>query len=62
MELFPDLFDGVGTTKGVQVKLGVDPLVDPVIQPQRKIPQAMVVPLKHEIECCNILRPSENSM
>ena len=50
MELFPELFDGVGTIKDVIMKLNVDQSIIPVIQPPRKIPQAMVDPLKHEIE------------
>ena len=50
MELFPELFDGIGTIKDAIVKLNVDQSVIPVIQPPRKIPQAMVEPLKHEIE------------
>ena len=50
MELFPELFDGVGTIKDAIVKLNVDQSIIPVIQPLRKIPQAMVDPLKQEIE------------
>ena len=50
MELFPELFDGIGTIKDAIVKLNVDQSVILVIQPPRKIPQAMVEPLKHEIE------------
>ena len=50
MELFPELFDGVGTIKDAIVKLNVDQSIIPVIQPPRKIPQAMVDPLKHKIE------------
>ena len=50
MELFPELFDGVGTIKDTIVKLNVDESITPVIQPPRKIPQAMVDPLKQEIE------------
>ena len=46
MELFPDIFDGVSTIEGAQVKLDVDP----VIKPPRKIPQAMVEPIKCEID------------
>ena len=51
MELFPDLFDGVGTIKDAVVKLDVNKFITPVIRPPRKIPQAMVEPLKHEIDC-----------
>ena len=50
MELFPELFDGVSTIKDAIVKLNVDQCIIPVIQPPRKIPQAMGDPLKHEIE------------
>ena len=49
MELFPELFDGVGTIKDAIVKLNVDQSIILVIQQPRKIPQAMVDPLKHEI-------------
>ena len=50
MVLFPELFDGVGTIKDAIVKLNMDQSIIPVIQLPRKIPQAMVDPLKHEIE------------
>ena len=50
MELFPDLFDGVGTIKDAIVKLNVNKSITPVIQPPRKIPQVMIDPLKQEIE------------
>ena len=55
MELFPDLFDGIGTLKDAVVKLDIDDSITPVIQPPRKIPQAMVEPLKCEIEWMNNL-------
>ena len=50
MELYPDLFEGVGSMDGVQVKLDVDPSIPPVVQPPRKIPQAMINPLRKEID------------
>ena len=50
MELFPELFDGVGTIKDTIMKLNVDKSITPVIQTPRKIPQAMIDPLKQEIE------------
>ena len=50
MELFPELFDGIGTIKDVIVKLNVDDSITPVIQPPRKIPQVMLDLLKQEIE------------
>ena len=50
MELYPDLFEGVGTIDGAEVKLDIDPSVPPVVQPPRKILQAMIEPLKKEID------------
>ena len=50
LKLFPDLFDRVGTIRDAIVKLDVNKSITPVIQPPRKIPQAMVEPLKHEID------------
>ena len=50
MELYPDLFEGVGTMDGAKVKLDIDPSIPPVVQPPRKIPQAMIEPLKKEID------------
>ena len=50
LELFPELFDGIGTMKYAEVILDVNPDVEPVVQPPRKIPQAMVKPLKCEID------------
>ena len=50
MELYPDLFKDVGTMDGAQVKLDIDPSIPPVVQPPRKIPQAMIEPLKKEID------------
>ena len=51
MEFFPDLFDGIGAIKDAVVKLDVKKSITPVIQPPHKMPQAMVEPLKQEIEC-----------
>ena len=50
VELYPDLFEGVSTMTGAEVKLDVDLSIPPVIQPPHKIPQAMVEPLKKEID------------
>ena len=50
MELYPDLFEGGGTMDGAKVKLDVGPSIPPVVQPPRKIPQAMIEPLKKEID------------
>ena len=61
MELFPELFDGVGTIKDTIVKLNVDESITPVIQPPRKIPQAMIDPLKQEIERMMTLGVIRNS-
>ena len=46
MELCPDLFEGVSTINGAEVKLDVDLTIPPVVQPPRKIPQALIEPLK----------------
>ena len=51
MELYPDLFEGVSTNQSAKVKLDVDPNIPSVVQPPRKIPSAMVKPLKKEIDC-----------
>ena len=51
LELFPDLFDGVGTIKDAVVKLDLNKSITLVIQPPRKIPQVIVELLKHEIDC-----------
>ena len=48
MEFYPDLFEGVGTMDGAQVKLDIDPSIPPVVQPPRKIPQAIIEPLKRD--------------
>ena len=37
MELFPDLFEGVGTMDSAEVKLDEDTSIPPVVQPPRKI-------------------------
>ena len=50
MELYPDLFGDVGTMDSAEVELDVDPSVPPVVQPARKIPQAIINPLKKEID------------
>ena len=39
MELFPDLFEGIGTLKDAIVKLDVNDSITPVVQPPRKIPR-----------------------
>ena len=50
MELYPYLFEGVGTIQGAKMKLDVDPNVPSVVQPPRKMPSAMVKLLKKEID------------
>ena len=50
LELFPELFEGIGTMKDAEVILDINPDVEPVVQPPCKIPQAMVKPLKREID------------
>ena len=50
MNLFPDLFEGVGTMENVQVHLDVNPEIEPVIQVPRKIPHSMMEPLKAELD------------
>ena len=47
MELFPELFKGIGTIKDAIVKLNVDQHVTPIVQSPKKIPQVMVKPLNH---------------
>ena len=50
MNLFPDLFEGVGTMENVQIHLDVNPEVEPVVQAPRKIPHSMMEPLKAELD------------
>ena len=48
MNLFPDLFEGVGTIENVQVHLDVNPEIEPVVQAPRKIPHSMMEPLRSD--------------
>ena len=50
MNLFPDLFEGIGTMENVQVHLDVNPEIEPVVQAPRKIPHSMMEPLKAELD------------
>ena len=50
MELFSELFEGIGTMKNTIVKLDVDQSVTPIVQLPRKILKAMVESLKQEID------------
>ena len=47
MNLFPDLFEGIGTMENVQVHLDVNPEIEPA---PRKIPHSMMEPLKAELD------------
>ena len=51
MNLFPDLFEGVGTMENMQVHLDVNPEVEPVVQAPRKIPHSIMELLKAELDC-----------
>ena len=55
MNLFSDLFEGVGTMENMQVHLDVNPEIEPVIQVPRKIPHSMMEPLKAELDRMIIL-------
>ena len=50
MNLFPDIFEGVGTMENVQVHLDMNPEIEPVVQAPRKIPHSMLEPLKDELD------------
>ena len=50
LQLFPDIFEGVGTMGDVQVHLDVDPAIEPVVQAPRKIPHGMLDPLMSELD------------
>ena len=50
MGLLPELFDGLGIMNDAMVHLDIDPNVTSVVQPPRKVPQALVQPLKDEID------------
>ena len=50
MNLFPDLFEGVGTMENVKVHLDVNPEIRPVVQAPRKIAHSMMELLKVELE------------
>ena len=49
MNLFPVLFEDVGTMENIQIHLDVNPEVKPVVQAPRKIPHSMMEPLKAEL-------------
>ena len=56
LELYPDLFDGVGTMKHAMVKLDINQAVIPVVQPLRKVPQAMMEHLKKKLRGWSIFK------
>ena len=47
---YADLFKGIGKMKGVQVDLHVDPVIQPVAQPHRRIPFSVRPKLEVELE------------
>ena len=50
LQLFPELFEDIGTMENVQVHLDVDLKIEPVVQAPYKIPHSMLEPLKTEID------------
>ena len=46
LQLFPDLFEGIGTMENIQVHLDVDAKMEPVVQAPHKMPHSMLEPLK----------------
>ena len=50
LQLFPDLFEGIGTMENVQVYFDVEPQTEPVVQAPCKIPHSMLEPFKAKIE------------
>ena len=50
LQLFPNLFEGIGTVENMQVHLNVDPKIEPVVQAPCKIPHSMLELLKAEID------------
>ena len=51
MDLYPDLFTGVGTIKNAMVQLDVKPGAVPVVCLPRHVPHAVKPKLKEELEC-----------
>ena len=49
MNLFPDLFEGVGTMENMQVHLDVNPEIEPVVQAPWKIPHSMMEPTQSRV-------------
>ena len=50
MQLFPDLFDGVGTIKDAVVHLDVKPDATPIVCSPRRVPDALCDSLKEELD------------
>ena len=50
LQLFLNMFEGIGTMENIQVHLDVDPKIEPVVQAPCKIPHSMLEPLKAEID------------
>ena len=50
MQLYPDLFDGFGTTKNAVVHLDVKPDASPVVCSPRRVPDALPDSLKEELD------------
>ena len=48
MDLYPDLFSGVGTIKNAKVHLDVKPGAVPVVCSPRRVPHAVQPKLKEE--------------
>ena len=50
MQLFPDLFDGLGTIKGAVVHLDVKPNATPIVCSPRRVSDALQDSLKEELD------------
>ena len=50
MQLYPDLFDGIGTIKNVVVHLDVKPGATPVVCSPRRVPDALIDSLKTKLD------------
>ena len=49
MELFPNVFGRISMITDAIVSLDINPNVVPVVQPPNKVPEAMIEPLKTEL-------------
>jgi hypothetical protein len=50
MAKYPDVFSGIGKLRDYQLKLHVDPNVEPVAQPQRRVPYTLRKAVEHKLE------------